>query len=121
MRGAIPPLRQYAFMAWCLVKHRDNFIIAFYGRNHKMKGTIDIASLNNIQMNITSAVEFEASNLRGLRLIFFHCSSTTTQECDPIYMQIGDGARISGLRPAFRFTAGAHCRGRMLGLPQCLV
>jgi hypothetical protein len=25
MRGAIPPLPQYAFMAWCLVKHRDNF------------------------------------------------------------------------------------------------
>jgi len=25
MRGAIPPLSQYAFMAWCLVKHRDNF------------------------------------------------------------------------------------------------
>jgi len=25
MRGAIPPLLQYAFMAWCLVKHRDNF------------------------------------------------------------------------------------------------
>jgi len=25
MRGAIHPLLQYAFMAWCLVKHRDNF------------------------------------------------------------------------------------------------
>jgi hypothetical protein len=25
MRGAIPPLPQYAFMVWCLVKHRDNF------------------------------------------------------------------------------------------------
>jgi hypothetical protein len=25
MRGAIPPLSQYVFMAWCLVKHRDNF------------------------------------------------------------------------------------------------
>jgi hypothetical protein len=25
MRGAIPPLPQYIFMAWCLVKHRDNF------------------------------------------------------------------------------------------------
>jgi hypothetical protein len=27
MRGVIPPLPQYAFMAWCLVKHRDNFVI----------------------------------------------------------------------------------------------
>jgi hypothetical protein len=25
MRRAIPPLLQYVFMAWCLVKHRDNF------------------------------------------------------------------------------------------------
>jgi hypothetical protein len=23
MRGAIPPLPQYSFMAWCSVKHRD--------------------------------------------------------------------------------------------------
>jgi hypothetical protein len=23
MRGVIPPLPQYVFMAWCLVKHRD--------------------------------------------------------------------------------------------------
>jgi len=25
MRGTIPPLPQYVFMVWCLVKHRDNF------------------------------------------------------------------------------------------------
>jgi hypothetical protein len=25
MRGAIPPPTQHVFMAWCLVKHRDNF------------------------------------------------------------------------------------------------
>jgi hypothetical protein len=25
MSGAIHPLPQYAFMAWCLVKYRDNF------------------------------------------------------------------------------------------------
>jgi hypothetical protein len=31
MRGAIPPLRQYAFTAWCSVKekHRDNFILSY--------------------------------------------------------------------------------------------
>jgi hypothetical protein len=29
MRGAIPPLPQYVFMAWCLVKHRDNFTLTF--------------------------------------------------------------------------------------------
>jgi len=25
MRRAIPPIPQYVFMAWCLIKHRDNF------------------------------------------------------------------------------------------------
>jgi hypothetical protein len=25
MLGAMPPLPQYVFIAWCLVKHRDNF------------------------------------------------------------------------------------------------
>jgi hypothetical protein len=25
MRGAIPPLPQYVFIAWCSVKHRNNF------------------------------------------------------------------------------------------------
>jgi hypothetical protein len=28
MCGAIPPLPQYVFMAWCLVKQRDNFLLA---------------------------------------------------------------------------------------------
>jgi hypothetical protein len=30
MRGAIPPLPQYVFMAWCLVKHKENFTCTFY-------------------------------------------------------------------------------------------
>jgi hypothetical protein len=29
MRGAIPPLPQYIFMAWCLVKHRHSFTFTF--------------------------------------------------------------------------------------------
>jgi len=29
MSGAIHPLPQYVFMAWCLVKHRDNFTFTF--------------------------------------------------------------------------------------------
>jgi hypothetical protein len=29
MRGAIPPLPQYVFMVWWLVKHRDNFTFTF--------------------------------------------------------------------------------------------
>jgi hypothetical protein len=29
MRRSIPPLPQYVFMAWCLVKHRDDFTFTF--------------------------------------------------------------------------------------------
>jgi hypothetical protein len=29
MRGAVPRLPQYFFMAWCLVKHRDNLTFNF--------------------------------------------------------------------------------------------
>jgi hypothetical protein len=28
MCGAVPPLPLYVFIAWCLVKHRDNFTTA---------------------------------------------------------------------------------------------
>jgi hypothetical protein len=31
MHGAIPPLPEYVFMAWFLVKHRDNFTFTIYG------------------------------------------------------------------------------------------
>jgi hypothetical protein len=30
MRGAVLPLPQYVFIAWSLVKHRDNFTFIFY-------------------------------------------------------------------------------------------
>jgi hypothetical protein len=30
MPGAIPPLPQYVFTTWCLVKHRDNFTFIHY-------------------------------------------------------------------------------------------
>jgi hypothetical protein len=32
MRGATLPLPQYAFMAWYLVKHRDNFTFYFWDK-----------------------------------------------------------------------------------------
>jgi hypothetical protein len=30
MRGAIPPIPKFAFMAWCLIKHRDNFTLLYF-------------------------------------------------------------------------------------------
>jgi hypothetical protein len=38
MRGAIPPLPQYTYMAWYLVKHRDNFTFSFDEGKFKNKG-----------------------------------------------------------------------------------
>jgi hypothetical protein len=38
MRGAISTLPLYVFMAWCLVKHRDNFTFTFMGKYVKQKG-----------------------------------------------------------------------------------
>jgi hypothetical protein len=51
MSGAIHPLPQYAFMAWCLVKHRDNFTFTFTRGERKtkgfeLKGNKDFAHLN---------------------------------------------------------------------------
>jgi hypothetical protein len=36
MRGAIPPFPQYAFMAWCLVKLRDNFTFTFSNKERNI-------------------------------------------------------------------------------------
>jgi hypothetical protein len=41
MRGDIPALPQYVFMAWCLVKHRDNFTFTFH---HKSKQKLSHSS-----------------------------------------------------------------------------
>jgi hypothetical protein len=55
MCGAIPPLPQYTFMEWCLVKHRDNFTFTFIlvalvqpdgrRRNHHLH---DVMKSNNV-------------------------------------------------------------------------
>jgi hypothetical protein len=39
--GAIPPLPQYIFMAWCLVKHRNNFTFTL---PHIVQYTADLTS-----------------------------------------------------------------------------
>jgi hypothetical protein len=41
MRGAIPPLYQYVFMAWCLVKHRDNFTFIFMNPLDSWEDSLD--------------------------------------------------------------------------------
>jgi hypothetical protein len=42
MSGAIPPVLQYAFMAWCLVKHRDNFTFNFTLHNEELSDNVTV-------------------------------------------------------------------------------
>jgi hypothetical protein len=54
MNGAIPPLLQYAFMAWCLVKHRDNFTftlslpLPFYNCKYDIDKGREMSVLNQV-------------------------------------------------------------------------
>jgi hypothetical protein len=72
MRGAIPPLPQYAFMAWCLVKHRDNvtftFTLSILSDDHKLH-IYDVNYLL-IPADIGSATgQFVVVGRRGLHLV----------------------------------------------------
>jgi hypothetical protein len=42
MLGAVPPLPQYVSMAWCLVKHRDNFTFLPLSVSYKYTGVLAI-------------------------------------------------------------------------------
>jgi hypothetical protein len=58
MRGAIPPLPQYVFMAWCLIKHRDNFtftLIADFSNIWSITG--QLGHRFSIQEMLVSSVE----------------------------------------------------------------
>jgi hypothetical protein len=43
MRGAIPPLTHYAFLAWCLVKYRGNFTLPFARYKKSRDSSVGIA------------------------------------------------------------------------------
>jgi hypothetical protein len=48
MREATPPLPQYAFMAWCSVKHRDNFTFTFNAKKEGVRVAQDMVQLQGI-------------------------------------------------------------------------
>jgi hypothetical protein len=69
MRGATLPLPQYAFMAWCLVKHRDNFTLRSSevcgGYLEEVTGVVlSVESSNDFWLtNVISEVELSSCNL----------------------------------------------------------
>jgi hypothetical protein len=59
MRGTIPPLPQYIFMAWCLVKHSDNFTFTFIMK-FKLKRTRQkpaVAYFEQILRNVSAETD----------------------------------------------------------------
>jgi hypothetical protein len=64
MRGAMPPLRQYVFMAWCLVKHRDNFTFIV----QKYIADSDCRPIHGRYFEFTSIIRGVQSNLYHLEI-----------------------------------------------------
>jgi hypothetical protein len=53
MSGAILPLPQYVFMAWCLVKHRGNFTFFTYPGFQKKFARLKIPKLGGLALILT--------------------------------------------------------------------
>jgi hypothetical protein len=66
MRGAIPPLLQYDFMAWCSVKQRD---FTFYTLEQFIKYVLFLGS--TAQLRPWPPSQNPAEFLGGLSTIFF--------------------------------------------------
>jgi hypothetical protein len=67
MTGAIPPVPHYAFMVWCLVKHRDNFTLTNVKLCDKLK-----------QFNVKT--EMKKSTFRGKHSAVVSCSHNFVPE-----------------------------------------
>jgi hypothetical protein len=69
MSGTIPPLPQYVFMTWCLVKHRDNltftFCFSFYIIRLKNQGGYDLRGMQNARGEISISFKFWIENIKG--------------------------------------------------------
>jgi hypothetical protein len=64
IRGAIAPLPQYVFMAWCLVKHKDNFTLNCTKQAGKSNPNVgyfvsnDNGSRSNVMYRVTAVGEY---------------------------------------------------------------
>jgi hypothetical protein len=64
MRGAIPSLSHYAFMAWCLVKHRDNFTFILRRVRWEGEGTSK-GKVRNVNLTIFQSGNMKEKNHLG--------------------------------------------------------
>jgi len=66
VRGAVPPLPQYAFMAWCSVKkkeHRDNFTFTF---TVPCSQTLSLCSSLNVGDQVPQQYKTEGNSVKHL-------------------------------------------------------
>jgi hypothetical protein len=71
LRGAVPPLLQYAFMAGWLIKHRDNFTFTFYLFFNQLKTCflcLNFFGHHVISLNVSH--EPHLRNMNSIRIIF---------------------------------------------------
>jgi len=60
MCGALLTLTQYVFMAWCLVKHKDNFIFTMFNEvcvyfQMRVADSCSVMAAESVQVNIKHA------------------------------------------------------------------
>jgi hypothetical protein len=68
MSGAILPLPQYAFMAWCLVKHRDNFTFYILHKRKRPPGRLKYRCEDNFTVDIKTQVVQVFAELNWLKI-----------------------------------------------------
>jgi hypothetical protein len=88
MRRAIPPLHQNAFMAWCLVKHRDNFTFTFFFKTESWM-------FRNVYRMKKVVYHF-----KNCRIIYIYIYIYVVERCDS---SVGIATRLRVGRPGFDF------------------
>jgi hypothetical protein len=57
MHGAVPPFPHYVFMAWCSVKHRNNFTFTFTSKFRFPNNiNIDTKQKSQVKSDVKSAI-----------------------------------------------------------------
>jgi hypothetical protein len=85
LRGAIPPLPQYAFIAWCLVKQRDNctFYVCMYVCMYVLCACVCIHTGTDIKMDRQTDERSKASPPHPVLTLFLAIATS------PLFRAVG--------------------------------
>jgi hypothetical protein len=136
MRGVIPPLPQYLFMAWCLVNHRDNFAFPFpfsfsrfaYRESTPYKISHNLTKSRDSSVGIATGygLDDRSSRVRfpawagNFSHHFIQNGSGAHQTSYPMDTRVfSHGVNRPGLEAHHSPPASAEVSGAVLPLPQC--